>query len=150
MTQQPAHTGTRLPCRIYSQYAAEQAAYEIMHYWFEKMEKRLAATFAATKFAGCAMVPVAARPGGPRELLEAHKAALMEIAGGTSWRPRKSGLVLARSRSLSRARNTSPLAVKSLRPRMGFQKTHAFGSSEGCWIRRSGSQASMPTTSRVP
>ena len=31
----------------------------------EKMEKRLAATFAATKFAGCAMVPVAARPGGP-------------------------------------------------------------------------------------
>lgn len=42
MTQQPAHTGTRLRCRIYSQYAAEQAAYEIMHYWFEKMEKRLA------------------------------------------------------------------------------------------------------------
>lgn len=30
------------PCRIYSQYPAEQAAYEILHFWFDKMEKRLA------------------------------------------------------------------------------------------------------------
>jgi len=32
----------RPPCRIYSLYAVEQAAYEIMHFWFDKMAKRLA------------------------------------------------------------------------------------------------------------